>query len=231
MSGSEEMTAGPVPGVREEVNAFLTREGIPFTGFIHPPIMTVAEGAEIAKRTGGLCCKNLFLKNKKGGFFLLMIPHWKRLDSKELARQIGSARLSFAGEEDLRRLLHLYPGAVSPMGLIFDREGAVQVLLDREIMKHALVDCHPCRNDETLTMTPDDLVNRFMPATGHQVQWVDIPEPEEKPNPDIDKTVRHQLHGFSGGKRCFSLQAAPSHSHRRVSRSRSTVIGASSAVL
>lgn len=145
MSGSEEMTAGPVPGVREEVNAFLTREGIPFTGFIHPPIMTVAEGAEIAKRTGGLCCKNLFLKNKKGGFFLLMIPHWKRLDSKELARQIGSARLSFAGEEDLRRLLHLYPGAVSPMGLIFDREGAVQVLLDREIMKHALVDCHPCR--------------------------------------------------------------------------------------
>ena len=181
MSGSEEMTAGPVPGVREEVNAFLTREGIPFTGFIHPPIMTVAEGAEIAKRTGGLCCKNLFLKNKKGGFFLLMIPHWKRLDSKELARQIGSARLSFAGEEDLRRLLHLYPGAVSPMGLIFDREGAVQVLLDREIMKHALVDCHPCRNDETLTMTPDDLVNRFMPATGHQVQWVDIPEPEEKP--------------------------------------------------
>lgn len=30
-------------------------------------------------------------------------------------------------------------------------------------------------------MTPDDLVNRFMPATGHQVQWVDIPEPEEKP--------------------------------------------------
>lgn len=170
MSGSEEMTAGPVPGVREEVNAFLTREGIPFTGFIHPPIMTVAEGAEIAKRTGGLCCKNLFLKNKKGGFFLLMIPHWKRLDSKELARQIGSARLSFAGEEDLRRLLHLYPGAVSPMGLIFDREGAVQVLLDREIMKHALVDCHPCRNDETLTMTPDDLVNRFMPATGHQVQ-------------------------------------------------------------
>lgn len=181
MSGSEEMTAGPVPGVREEVNAFLTREGIPFTGFIHPPIMTVAEGAEIAKRTGGLCCKNLFLKNKKGGFFLLMIPHWKRLDSKELARQIGSVRLSFAGEEDLRRLLHLYPGAVSPMGLIFDREGAVQVLLDREIMKHALVDCHPCRNDETLTMTPDDLVNRFMPATGHQVQWVDIPEPEEKP--------------------------------------------------
>ena len=29
-------------------------------------------------------------------------------------------------------------------------------------------------------MTPDDLVNRFMPATGHPVQWVDIPEPEEK---------------------------------------------------
>ena len=50
MSGSEEMTAGPVPGVREEVNAFLTREGIPFTGFIHPPIMTVAEGAEMTAR-------------------------------------------------------------------------------------------------------------------------------------------------------------------------------------
>ncbi len=109
-----------------------------------------------------------------------MIPHWKRLDSKELAHQIGSPRLSFAGGDDLRQLLHLYPGAVSPMGLIFDREGAVQVLLDREIMKHPKVDCHPCRNDETLTMTPDDLVNRFMPATGHPVQWVDIPEPEEK---------------------------------------------------
>jgi hypothetical protein len=47
-------------------------------------------------------CKNLFLCNRQQTeFYLLMMPGEKKFKTKELSHQIGSARLSFAGEEFL----------------------------------------------------------------------------------------------------------------------------------
>ena len=64
---------------------------------------------------------------------MLMLPADKKLSAKNVARQIGSPHLSFASAEDMERLLHTYPGAVSVLSLIYDKEKRVQLLIDPQI--------------------------------------------------------------------------------------------------
>ena len=66
---------------------------------------------------GTIICKNLFLCNRqKTKFYLLMMPGEKPFKTKDLSKQINSARLSFAGPEEMEQYLHIKPGAVSIMG-------------------------------------------------------------------------------------------------------------------
>ena len=90
-------------------------------------------------------CKNLFLCNRqKTNFYLLMMPGDKPFKTKELSSQINSARLSFASPEDMERLLDITPGSVSIMGLMNDKENAVQLLVDEDVLQGEYLGCHPC---------------------------------------------------------------------------------------
>ncbi len=94
--------------------ALLHSLGIAFERTEHAPILTTREGAQIAARTGALCMKNLLLASRRGLWRLLM-PAQKRFSSKPLAARIGSGRLSFASDADLRELLGTYRGAGIPL--------------------------------------------------------------------------------------------------------------------
>ena len=98
-------------------------------------------------------CKNLFLCNRqKTNFYLLMMPGDKPFKTKELSSQINSARLSFASPEDMERLLDITPGSVSIMGLMNDKENAVQLLVDEDVLQGEYLGCHPCINTSSLKM-------------------------------------------------------------------------------
>ena len=98
-------------------------------------------------------CKNLFLCNRqKTNFYLLMMPGDKPFKTKELSSQINSARLSFASPEDMERLLDITPGSVSIMGLMNDKENAVQLLVDEDGLQGEYLGCHPCINTSSLKM-------------------------------------------------------------------------------
>lgn len=78
-----------------------------------------------------LICKNLFLCNRqKTDFYLLMMPGDKPFKTKELSKQIGSARLSFAAPDFMLEFLDIKPGAVSVMGLMNDKDNQVRLLVD-----------------------------------------------------------------------------------------------------
>ncbi len=64
------------------------------------------------------------------------------------------------------------PGSVSPMGLLFDPDGCVRLLVDEGLRGLGDLAFHPCDNTETLAMSEDDFFNRFLPATGHVPQFV-----------------------------------------------------------
>ena len=120
-------------------------------------------------------CKNLFLCNRqKTNFYLLMMPGDKPFKTKELSSQINSARLSFASPEDMERLLDITPGSVSIMGLMNDKENAVQLLVDEDVLQGEYFGCHPCINTSSLKMRTKDVFEPFLPAVHHDMITVHL---------------------------------------------------------
>jgi len=120
-------------------------------------------------------CKNLFLCNRqKTQFYLLMMPADKPFKTKEITKQIGSARLSFAPEEKMVELLDIHPGAVSLMGLMNDRDLQVHLVVDEDVLKGEFLGCHPCVNTSSLKLHTADAFGKFLEAVHHDYQTVHL---------------------------------------------------------
>lgn len=151
----------------------LDRLDIPFERTDHEPATNMQACEEIDKVLGVLMCKNLFLSNRqKTRFYLLLMPGDKKFKTKELSSQIGSARLSFAGAEDMLKYLDIEPGAVSVMGLMNDKGHEVQLLIDRDILTEEFIGCHPCVCTSSMKIRMKDIIERFLPEIGHTYQTV-----------------------------------------------------------
>ena len=154
---------------------WLDRLGIPYQRTDHDRADNMEACNRIDAVLGVVICKNLFLCNRqKTAFYLLMMPGDKKFKTKELSAQIGSARLSFADPEDMIRYLDIEPGAVSIMGLMNDHERTVHLLIDRDVLKGEFIGCHPCVCTSSLKLKTADVIERFLPSTGHSFQTVTL---------------------------------------------------------
>ena len=137
---------------------------------------------EIDAVLGVIICKNLFLCNRqKTDFYLLMMPGDKKFKTKELSSQINSARLSFADADAMLKYLDIEPGAVSIMGLMNDKDHRVKLLIDEDVLEGEYLGCHPCVCTSSLKMKTADVVDKFLPATGHTYQTVHLVGEDNKP--------------------------------------------------
>lgn len=162
------------------VYELLDELGIEYEYVDHPRADTMEACGQIDEVLQAEICKNLFLCNRqKTEFYLLMIPGGKKFKTKDLSRQIGSARLSFAGEEFMRKYLDIEPGAVSVLGLMNDRENHVRLLVDDGILKGSYVGCHPCVNTSSLKLRIKDVLGAFLEAVHHEMTVVHLPEEGE----------------------------------------------------
>ena len=174
--GNENRTAAETA-----VYDFLDSTGIAYTTLCHPAAFTMEECEAVRMAIGAPVFKNLFLTNKQQTlFFLLMIPADKPFKTKYLSSQLGCARLSFAPAEAMSELLHIAPGAVSPLGLIHDTEHHVQLIVDRDLAATDRYACHPCVNTASVALSLRDLLEKVIPATGHTFTWVDLPAEAEQ---------------------------------------------------
>ena len=155
---------------------FLDKHKIDYKVFFHAPAFSMEECEKIRRKIGAPIFKNLFLTNKQQTlYYLLMIPADKPFKTKYLSSQLGCARLSFASPEAMKEMLHIDPGAVSPLGLIHDKEMKVKLIVDKDLANTSLYACHPCVNTASVIMTLDDLLSIIIPATGHNHTWVELP--------------------------------------------------------
>lgn len=130
---------------------------------------------EVAKTTGADFCKNLFLQNRQGTeYFLLLIDQDKKFRTAEVSKLIGKARLSFGSQDKLYEYLGVAPGAITPFGLIFDSEQKVTVLIDKALIKMDKVSVHPLVNNATVTLKTADVIGVLMEATGHTPIFIEI---------------------------------------------------------
>lgn len=148
---------------------------IPFRRVDHDHADTMEMCQEIDQALGQDICKNLFLCNRqKTQFYLLCMMPDKPFHTKDLSAQIHSARLSFAPEELLWELLHCTPGSATVLGLANDTEHRVQLLIDREVYNAPYFSCHPCICTSTLRLKTADVLEKLLPAAGHEPMVVEL---------------------------------------------------------
>ena len=154
---------------------YLDRLGIEYDRTDHPRAETMEACVAIDEALGVVMCKNLFLCNRqKTAFYLLMMPGGKKFKTKELSKQINSARLSFAEAEDMIKYLDIEPGAVSVMGLMNDTENAVRLLIDEDVLRDEYIGCHPCVCTSSMKLKTADITGVFLPAVGHGYETVHL---------------------------------------------------------
>lgn len=120
-------------------------------------------------------CKNLFLCNAgKNKFYLLMIRNDKVFKTKDVSKQIGSSRLSFAPSEFMEQYLDITPGSVSVLGLMNDKENTVTLIVDEDVLGSEYFGCHPCINTSSLRVKTRDIFETFLGYTGHAYLTVKI---------------------------------------------------------
>lgn len=140
------------------------------------PADNMEKCAAVSEVLGVPICKNLFLCNRQQtAFYLLTMPGDKPFHTKDLSAQIGSSRLSFAPPEKMEELLNTHPGSASVMGLLFDTEHRVQLVMDRDVYDAEYFCCHPCDNHGSLKIKTSDLLTKFLPHVGHEPIVVDLP--------------------------------------------------------
>jgi Ala-tRNA(Pro) deacylase len=161
-----------------EVLAFLQGRGIPYTVLAHEPVFTIAqclEHPEIAA-PGGAMPRNLFLANRQGTeFWLLLLSPLAPFRTAVVSKLLGVSRLSFAPETLLPGMLGLESGAVSPLGLLFDGEKKVSLVMDRALLGYDSLWFHPCVNTASLRLSTPDFLGRFLPALGREARIIELP--------------------------------------------------------
>lgn len=153
--------------------AFLADLGIATETVRHPPVFTVEQAKALRGDLPGSHIKNLFLKDKKGRLWLVVVEEDRPVDLKDLRRRMGAAPLSFAKPELLADALGVEPGSVTPFAAINDEAGLVTVVLDAALMDSERLHCHPLTNTATTGITPADL-DRFLRACGHGPLVIDL---------------------------------------------------------
>ena len=157
----------PPPATDRELFALLDSIGIEHETHAHAPMFTVAEAQALRGSLPSGHTKNLFLKDKKDGLWLVVAREDLPIDLKQLSRTLGAPRFSFGSATLLDASLGVPAGAVTPFAVMNDKDAKVRVVLDEGMLALDTLNFHPLRNDRTTAIAPAGLL-QFLRATGHE---------------------------------------------------------------
>ncbi|KAF0766296.1 hypothetical protein AaE_002931, partial [Aphanomyces astaci] len=161
----------------EKIIAAFHALGIPLENVDHVPAFTVEEQAAAVGHLPGVLTKNLVLKDKKEGIFLICAAAHQTVEVKSLAKKMqlvsNKVNLRFATEDVLHNVLQVKQGSVSPLAVLNDTENQVRLVLDAALLTADKINCHPLQNDKTVSITPADLL-KFVRHYAHEPLIVDF---------------------------------------------------------
>jgi Ala-tRNA(Pro) deacylase len=168
----------PLPSADNREAALYARFGalgIVWTTYAHAPVFTVEKAAALYDSQPDGHTKNLFLKDKKDGLWLVTLRDALRVDLNALSRDLGAPRFSFGSAELLIATLGIEAGSITPFAVMNDTQAKVRLVLDAGMLGIAPLNFHPMRNDRTTAIAPEDLFV-FVRASGHEPLIVEIPQ-------------------------------------------------------
>ena len=153
------LESGSPAATPEQVFAAFASLGIEHQTMTHKPLYTVEQAKSVVYTEEGAHTKNLFLRNKKGRMFLLVVEPDHKVDLRALREklQLPGGQIAFASSERLGKYLGVVPGSVSPLALINDHSNAVQLFIQDTLLEHEWIYLHPCRNTHSTRLRLSDL--------------------------------------------------------------------------
>lgn len=136
---------------------FLDKLNIKYEIVEHEAVYTAEEAQKIKKLIKGVGCKNLFLKGNNNKYYLYILDDNKKGNLKELEIFLDIKKLHFAKEEELKSILELDKGGVTPLGIINDNNNLVTIIIDSNLKNKVLL-MHPEVNTKTLSISYQDLL-------------------------------------------------------------------------
>ena len=122
----------------------------------------------------GMVVKNLFLRDQKGKkHFLVLLPSDRHADLKSIGEQLGAGKLSFASEERLAKYLGLSKGTVTPLGVMNNRDHAVEVAMERSLTSEPRLGVHPNESTATVWLSWQDL-KKYLDHFGTKIQTIKL---------------------------------------------------------
>ncbi len=141
----------------------------------HKAVYNMQELAQIKVPYPEKDAKNLFIRDdKKRNYYLITVKGDKKVDLKEFRKNNNTRPLTFASSEDLMEILNLIPGAVTPLGVLNDKERKVTVFIDEFFKEEpSIIGIHPNDNTATIWLYTKDLID-IIKEHGNAVEIINI---------------------------------------------------------
>ena len=160
--------------VRKKVIDAMESMNIQYDIIEHPAVYTIDEMDKLNIDSNNEVVKNLFVRDdKKKRYFLIVLQKNKRVDLKEIRKELNCRPLSFASEEDLGKYMKLSKGSVTPFGILNDSDFKVEVVLDKDILLFERIGIHPNDNTATVWICPKDL-EFIIKNHGNSIRYLNI---------------------------------------------------------
>ncbi|SBT82475.1 proline--tRNA ligase, putative [Plasmodium ovale] len=117
--------------------------------------------------------KNIFLKDKKKNYFFLCTVNWKIVDLKKLSLVLNTSNLRFVDEVNVKNILDLYPGCLTPLALKRDTQNIVKLFFDSELENMEEVIIHPLHNYSSVYVSMTDVI-RYCEIHNHKPEYIQI---------------------------------------------------------
>ena len=160
---------------RDEVLEYLKASGIEYTMTSHAPVKSIDDCAAAEKLLHAMMPRNIFLctANQKRFALLICCPR-AVFRTSSVSKQANLPRLSFAPENEIKRLLGTYPGAVSPLGLIYDQNREVRFLMDEKLFEEESLLFHPLDNSCSVRIDTQAFTGIFLKNLGYEICRVNM---------------------------------------------------------
>lgn len=147
---------------------------IPYKLYEHKLALTMEDCEGIGSDIGAVHFKNLFLTNRAGtAFYLVLLRADKKFQTGVVSRQLGSERLCFGTPGQLEEKLGLAAGSVTPLALINDKDQSITVAIDKDVMAHRMLCMHPLISNTTVAVSRMDMI-RYIKACGNEYKYISV---------------------------------------------------------
>ena len=161
--------------LQKEIYKILENLSINFERVETDEAITMEDCIEIDKKLDMRMVKTLFLCNRqKTDFYLFITCGNKRFDSKKFSGELGIARVSFADESLMNKMLGTKIGATTIFSSLLDTNNKIKIVIDKDVLKEAYYGCSDGNTTGYIKIKMDDIINKVLPYFKHKETIIEV---------------------------------------------------------